>query len=44
MSLTSDVIIDTSKFAPEAVADDTKHVNANIINTMAAGPKWYEVR
>ncbi|KAK3066360.1 hypothetical protein LTR53_017326 [Teratosphaeriaceae sp. CCFEE 6253] len=43
MPLTSDLTLDPSKFAPEAISQETHDFNARLIKIMEAGPRWWEV-
>lgn len=43
MPLTSDLKLDASKFKPDAISQQTKDFNAQLIKIMEGGPKWYEV-
>lgn len=43
MPLKSDLSIDSSKFDPSAVSEQTKSFNDHLIKVMTGGPRWYEV-
>lgn len=42
--LQSDVVIDATKFRPEAVSEQTARVNKHYLEVFESAPKWYEVR
>jgi hypothetical protein len=43
MPLKSDVRVDASKFAPEAIPEDIPRFNEHLINISGNGPQWFEV-
>lgn len=43
MPLESDIKINATKFAPEAILEDTKAFNANALEIQKHNPKWEEV-
>jgi acetyl esterase/lipase len=43
MPITSDIILDASKFHPSSVSEETKKINAVLENITTNGPRWYEV-
>lgn len=43
MALKSDISIDTSKFEPAAVSEQTLKLNQHIIDIFEPVPRWFEV-
>lgn len=43
MSLQSDLVLNVSKFKPEAVSDSEKKLNDALIAMTEKGPQWFEV-
>jgi acetyl esterase/lipase len=43
MPITSDLSLDTSKFHPGSVSEETKKINAFLENITTKGPRWHEV-
>ncbi|KAJ9643080.1 hypothetical protein H2199_004603 [Coniosporium tulheliwenetii] len=43
MPLRSDLTLEVSKFAPEAIDEKTRKLNEHLIEVTRNGPRWYEV-
>ena len=43
MALESDITINTAKFEPSAVSEQTAKLNEHVIDLNKTAPKWYEV-
>jgi acetyl esterase/lipase len=43
MPITSDLILDATKFHPGSVRDETKKINTFLEDITANGPRWHEV-
>jgi len=44
MPLTSDITLNSGKFNPASNSEQSKQLNNKLIEMLAAGPKWFEVR
>ncbi|KAI9661777.1 MAG: hypothetical protein M1821_009016 [Bathelium mastoideum] len=43
MAIQSDVVVNVSKFAPNAVSKKTEAMNEHLIDVQNSGPRWYQV-
>lgn len=44
MALTSDLTLNAGKFDPALNSEESKQLNLQLIEKLAGGPKWWEVR
>jgi len=43
MALQSDLVVDASKFRPQAASEEVKNTNEILMDRMKSGPKWFKV-